>query len=525
MPSEPAAEGERADGVRLHPASILFDSLRHVRNFAVPALLAMFSTSRPRMGDFGPFDYGLPNPEVWLLILLVPSILFSLARYLSFRLDYGSDELTIRSGLVFRNERRLPYARIQNLDAVQNVLHRFLGVVEVRVETGGGQEPEARLSVLPLAGLDEMRRRVFAGRENVQAGDEGGARAAPPAAAARTLLHLPLPELLLFGFLENKGMVLVGAAYGTLWEAGVLGSVWERVLGVDVDARGIFREIFRAAFGGEPIPPGRMAIAAAGIAGFLVMVRLISMAWAFVRLYDFRLTKTGEDLRAEYGLLTRVTATIPLRRVQTVTMTEGWLHRWLGRAAVRVETAGGRAGAVARDRELVAPLVHRRDLAALLAEILPDADVVGDQWQPVHPRAFRRAVKPALAFASILSLAAIALFGAGGLVVAVPLFAWNVFSTRQHVRHLAWAATDTVVMYRSGWLNRRTTLARVNKIQVVTTIESPLDRRAAMARVRVDTAGAGETSHRVDIPYLAVETARALRVRLSAQAAQTTFTW
>jgi len=41
----------------------------------------------------------------------------------------------------------------------------------------------------------------------------------------------------------------------------------------------------------------------------------------------------------------------------------------------------------------------------------------------------------------------------------------------------------------------------------------------------VDTAGASERSHRVAIPYLARDTAKALHERLSAQAAQTAFRW
>ena len=85
----------------------------------------------------------------------------------------------------------------------------------------------------------------------------------------------------------------------------------------------------------------RIAIAVAAFAVFLVVVRLISMIWALVRLYDFRLTRVGEDLRTEYGLFTRVTATVPLRRVQAITINAGPLHRWLERASVRVATAGG----------------------------------------------------------------------------------------------------------------------------------------------------------------------------------------
>ena len=93
-----------------------------------------------------------------------PSTIVAVARYFSFRLRYEGTELVIRSGIFFRNERHVPYARIQNLDAVRNVAHRLLGVTEVRVETGGGQAPEATISVLHETVFEEMRRRIFEGR-------------------------------------------------------------------------------------------------------------------------------------------------------------------------------------------------------------------------------------------------------------------------------------------------------------------------------------------------------------------------
>jgi putative membrane protein len=513
---------------RLHPASILFATARYARIFAVPALLAFFSSSRGS-GERWQYGEAIPDAETWMWVLMLPSVVLSVARYLSFRLQYEPDQLVIRSGLLFKNVRHLPYARIQNLDAVQNVFHRAFGVAEVRVETGGGSEPEARMSVLPVAALDEMRARVFAGRARpaptVPAAAGAGEASEPEVDTARELLHLPLRELLLCGFLENKGMVLVGAAYGTLWETGALNRVWSWLVVGNVDARGLFREMVAALLGRGPLPVGRVFLALGGVAVFLMLVRVISMMWAFVRLYDFRLTRRGDDLRATFGLLTRVTATIPLRRVQTVTIDRGWLHRRIGRASVRVETAGGQAGRAVRDREWVAPLVGIERVPQLVAEILPGVVLEDARWEPVHPRAFRRAVKPALLVSLIITAAATAMIGWRGLAMAVPLAGWAVVSTRQHVRHLGWAATDEWVAFRSGWLTRSQTLVKVSRIQAVSTHASPLDRRASMARVRADTAGAGERSHRVDIPYLGVDVADELRERLAAQAARTAFKW
>ena len=510
---------------RLHPASILFDIARYARIFAWPALLAYVSGARggdPDLGRYGPMASSV---ETWLWVLILPSVGLSIVRYLTFRVRYEPTELVIRSGLLFRNVRHVPFARIQNLDAVQNVFHRALGVVEVRLETGsGGAEPEARLSVLPVAALDEMRARVFAGRAQGEAWAEAPAlrteREEPTA-----LLHLPLRDLLLLGLLENKGMVLVGAAYGAIWEAGLMDWLWSGFFAGTIDARGLFREVAAFLLGRGPLPLGRVALALVGVAGFLLLVRLVSVAWAVLRLWDFRLTRSGDDLRVTYGLFTRVAATIPLRRVQTVTVRRGWLHRRLGRASIRVETAGGRAGATTRDREWVAPLIEEAEVEGLLSQVLPGHPPDEQAWQPVHPRAFNRAIKPAVLAALVPPVALTATLGWRASTVAVPLVLWSVISTRQHVRHLAWRASDAFVAFRSGWLSQAETLVRVSRIQGVTLRESPLDRRAHMAGVRVDTAGAGEWSHRVDIPYLDVSTAREVQQRLAHAAARTAFHW
>jgi len=511
---------------RLHPATLLFDIAKHLRAFAFPAVLVFFGASQSTGGPGSVFGRIPTGWEVWLLVLLVPAVAASAIRYLTFRLRYEPRELVIRSGLLFRNERHVPFAKIQNLDAVQNLVHRLLGVVEIRIETGGGKDEEARLSVLPATAFDEMRRRVFEGRSAVPVPATTDEAAGPRSDAVETLLHLPVREVLLCGFLENKGMILIGAAYGIAWESGFLGGFWDGLFGEETYGRGVFRDLARGVVEGHGLPLRAITVATAGLAALLLLVRGISVVWAFLRLYDFRLSRVREDLRIEFGLLTRVAATIPIRRVQSITVRQGPLHRWLGRASVRVETAGGAGPAnTLRDREWLAPLIRVPALPDLLDQLVPGLDMRTVAWQSVHPRAFRRAVKPGLAIAVGVSLIWAVTVGWSAIFVLAFMMAAAIIGARQRVRHLRWAEHDEVVLMRSGWIWRQETLSRVNKIQSVSLRQSPLDRRAAMARVRVDTAGAGMASHRVDIPYLDRTAAARLASRLAAQAASTAFKW
>ena len=132
---------------RLHPLSIVFTFLAELKGWVVPGLVAVFGANA---AGFAWQALGL--------IFLIPQALVSAGRYFRFRYRFDPTELVIRSGLLSRQERHIPYGRIQSVDAVQKLLHRPFGVVEVRVETGGGaEEPEAALRVLSVVAYEEMR--------------------------------------------------------------------------------------------------------------------------------------------------------------------------------------------------------------------------------------------------------------------------------------------------------------------------------------------------------------------------------
>ena len=224
-------------------------------------------------------------------------------------------------------------------------------------------------------------------------------------------------------------------------------------------------------------------------------------------------------------MLTRVAATIPRRRIQTITIRESIWHRVCGRAAVRVATAGGKAEErerVAEQREWLAPILLRDRVPGLLEHLLPRVDLHAIDWKPVHPRAFRRALVRRLIGGVWLALLAFVLMGSKAVWMVPLIVVWAAVRAHLYVKHLGWAITGDVVAFREGVFGRRTTLAPLVRIQVVKLAESPFDRRTSMARVRVDTAGGG---HGVDVPYLPRHEADALYSTLAASASRTAFEW
>ena len=505
---------------RLHPASFLFGIGQRMRALALPLIVVLFSAGTVGLGW-----------QVWLLFALVPYTIVAIVRALTFRYRYDEHELVIRTGLLSRNERHVPYARIQHVDGVQTVFHRLLKVVDVKVQTAGGNEPEATMSVLPVAAFEQMRQRVFEGRRqaalelSAEAAEVGDVPAPPP---STLLLALSPRELLTYGFVEGRGMVVIAAVFGLVWEFGMADSfVPSFEPGIPPQpGQGAFRALARSIYSRAGDLFTSLAVAAVTVVALLVVVRLLSMLWASLRLHGFKLSREGEDLRTEYGLLTHVAATIPLRRIQTLTLREGPLHRLVGRISARVDTAGGEAGENAPpDRHWLAPIVDRRALPALLAQVLPVLALERLEWQPVHPRAVRRLFKESLLVSLFVCVPLTIWFGWRGLGALLMLVPWAVVNARWSAAALGWAITDELIAFRSGWLWRQTTVAPFARVQAVTMRESPFDRRSLMAGVRVDTAGAGDLSHRIAIPYLQRDDAERLWRRVAREAAGRSFRW
>lgn len=415
------------------------------------------------------------------LLVVAPAV----SRLLTFRYRVGDDELVIRWGWLARKERHIPFGRIQSLDARARVLHRLFGTVEVIIETGGGDEAEGRIAAIPMADFEAMRGRVLEGRR------APALRDAPPvdAGAATMLAELGPRDLLLTGLILNRGMVLVGAAVAIVYELGLGDRITERLLGPAVAERGFFLTVLDLSRGALHPTASELVVGVAMLVGFVMVVRLLSMVFTIVRYHDHRLEQIGGDLRVSCGLLTRSTSTTPIRRIQSLTVREGPWHRLAGRVTVQVATAGGvQFEESAPSRETLAPLLRVAELPRVLEVALDGLAVPREEWRPAaRPAARRQLMRSALWW--MVPVAVAWWWGVPAGTVATLLMLGSAVAAQRRVRQFRWAAFDGGVAIRTGWLFRRTTIARHDRIQLAVVEESPFDRRHGMAEVAVDTAG------------------------------------
>jgi putative membrane protein len=330
-----------------------------------------------------------------------------------------------------------------------------------------------------------------------------------------TLLVLGPGELVRFGLIDNRGMILVVAALGLLGQGGFFN-----------DARGWARPLFGWLPWQEVASlglPAQVLLAGGTVVGLVAATRALSITLAFTMLYGFRLTRAGTDLHTHYGLLTRISRMLRRPRIQAVHQTTTVLHRLFGRASLRVDLAGGHAAGAENGQQgpdtwkeiWLAPLCVAGDAQRLIRVALPRASTSNIRWQTLAPRARWRIFRVRSLLwlvAALLSAFWLTGWWAALIVPAGLPLIW--LYAHLYVKHSGWGLDAEFFLLKRGWWTRKLAVVRRDRIQSVRLSDSPFDRRYRMTRLSVDNAGTASASYRVALPYLdcgeAEQLARAL---------------
>ncbi len=486
----------QVDELRLHPLSWLFELLNVLKQFLLPIIILLFTGK----GN----DY-----ELWGLVVIGFMVPLAVARYITFRYRIGSDRIVIRSGLLHKTVRDIVFTRIQNVTLNQGLLHRLMGVAEVRLETGGGEKEEGRMRVLGFAQAQQLQR-IIRSQENPSAAAH---RIELQTDSSHILLSLPSREVLKLGLISNKGMILVAAGVGGLMQMN-----WQMP-----------QKLFREASGwlwdhsSELSQNSTVSYIIGGLSLLMVafvLLRIISMLQAILHYHGFILSSDNHRLSIERGLLNRFHGSLPRTRIQAWTLQQGWLQRRFSRFALRIDAAAG--GVKSENLESqwqLAPIADEQSIEQIIHTVLPNCSWPIQDWQALHPHAWRRKFKtPALLMLPVIALCIYKLgwYGLLSLLLLPVLYA----QAKTWAKYAGYSQANGLIAVREGWLNKHWRFSEVRKVQAVYLKQSPFDRRNGMATVFCDTVNAGAFEPPLAVRYLPFDEAVRLHQTISARIAR-----
>jgi len=439
---------------------------------------------------------------VAILLGIAAFVGYFVARYRRFEYELTADTFDIRSGVLSRRKREIPLRRIQNVDISQNVVQRALGVAEVGLETAGGGGTEAQLRYVSVDDAEALQSEIS--RLSRAAKADEGETTATDEERFETVFSITERELGILALISVDLRIASFLFFGASIFAPSAASMaqpdnwWEYGFGID--------SLIDAFLG---------PLAALGAIAALALVSGVLNA---ARYYGFRLDRGEEELRYERGLLQKFRGTIPLSKVQTLTLEENVLARALGYAALTIETAGYTpTGGESNGSQSAIP-VAERDRVVSLARSLESFEDDRMERPPKRAR-LRYGFRYAIGLAILVGL-----LYAGTVVTDfqlywyVPLVAVPLIPVAAHYKwkNRGYALGEEHVVTRNGFWVRRQKVVPYHRVQTVFSSQTVFQRRRDLATVTVDTAGSqsltGQDAKAVDID---ADTAERIREAVS----------
>jgi len=340
------------------------------------------------------------------------------------------------------------------------------------------------LSVLAMAEAEGLRATVFEVMRRV-----GSVEAGEEAEERRVVRRLEVRELVWAGLTSNKLASVVALLLVAERLAG-------DIVSEETRQRYLVEGMKNAMEWYQAQAESAWLVVWAGAVLVAVVGVVLSVIGSVVMFYGFTLSLAGEDLHRAYGLFTRRASSLPRRRIPVLKVEERLLRRWCRLATLRADTAAGRQEGDSEKsggRDVLLPVLPRREVDGLLPVFFPDWEEEGDRWRRVSRRAVRRATLKGGVGCLVLTGLSVwrqpEWWGFWPLLL-LPLVYWmSVMS----YRHLGYGVSSRYFQTRRGWLGRARHIVPIRNAQAVVVSQSPFDRRHGVSTLIVDTAGQAYT--------------------------------
>ncbi|MDL4840902.1 PH domain-containing protein [Aquibacillus rhizosphaerae] len=364
---------------RLHPVAIIFTVIKSLRQliYALFPIIILASS-----------DFGLHYVVLIISIIVVIFIGFSVLSWLRFTYRIEGDQLRIEKGVIVRQKRTISKNRIQSIDLTQGIIHRIFGLTKVQIETAGSDRSvDAGLSAVKLEEGQHLHNELKSKYENVESVVESDKQ------TNHAQHTITVKRLLLAGSTSASfGIVLsLFALTFTEIEAFVPESFYNRTTNL-------------------LLSQGIELLIVLGIVLF-ILLWMLGILTMVVKYGKFTITRYENELFITRGLLEKKQMTIPIKRIQAVSIKESLIRQPLGFATISVEIAGGETEKQNASETLLFPLLRKTEVKGFLDEILPEYE---------NNSTFRKLVpKRALPY-YLLRTSMIPLIGLIGIAIFMP---------------------------------------------------------------------------------------------------------
>lgn len=297
-------------------------------------------------------------PLVALAIFGVGVVIAGIYGYISYRwtgFRVTAEQIELKTGVLFRQHRRIPVDRIEAIDIARPFVARMFGLVELRTEVVSGGGSEMKFQYLDQDDATALREFVLQIRDGKQK-----PVAEPITTEQKIALEVPAFHVLIAYGIARIALVAAVALAFTI--VGIATSV--------------------------------AIVESALLVSFPVILAIVITTFKVVEnFWGFRVSHDERGMIVRRGFFNELTQKVPVSRIQAIRIEEPWLWRRRGYARISVDIAGYRNSKVDGGKETVvlAPVAKWTRIDALLKELIGTLDIDALERIPAPARARWRA--------------------------------------------------------------------------------------------------------------------------------------
>lgn len=337
---------------KLHPISAIINFVKGLKELIIPFAIIIITNGVNISSDRSIWMSLIPT--FVLLVILFFFLIVGIIKWWTFVYWFEDNELRVEYGLFVKKKRYIPFDRIQSFNHKEGIFHRLFGLVQVMVETAGGNDgkPEVVLTAITKDQAKQIEVVTKKAKETVEQLNEDE----EPVLVEPTskVIHKMSPKDLIILATTSNSMGVVFAGIVAILSQGAEFIPYEK----------IYEEL--SSF----IKFGVVFISVIIVIAILV-AWVISVIITFFNYYGFTVTEEEDRLIITRGLIEKKRITIPYNRIQAIKIIENPFRQLFGLAGVVFESASGGFGE--NDKKItVFPLISKKLLNRRLEELFPE---------------------------------------------------------------------------------------------------------------------------------------------------------
>lgn len=277
------------------------------------------------------------------------------------------DELILIRGALFKRKLVMPIEKINTIDIKRGIVQRIFGLCRMSVDTGSvvaRQVSVPELTIILNIKTAEQLKEYLSAKSRGKSPSIGNLQERESAKLANAKSYkMPFFDYVAYGLTAPKVIWIILVVLSVFEEASdmifdLLGNISAEAVGTVTDA---------------VLKVNLAVVISAGIVivlGAYIVISLISVLIAWVRFFNFTVTRNGDSVNIKYGLLTLKNYTLPVRNIHAVVIKQNFIRQLFGLCAVEAISIG--FGDSDNEVAYLIPIIKRKKLDGVIKEILPE---------------------------------------------------------------------------------------------------------------------------------------------------------